>query len=88
MANNVRLVGDNFSKIFKRTSIGVQNYILMGNQKKITRKDKSFVKVAQTLAMAAVYCSDKSNIKAIATLTYTGSTQLWKSRIESKIPIY
>ncbi len=55
---------------------------------KITRKEKSFVKVDQTIAMAAVYCSDKSNIKAIATLTETGSTPLWMSRIESKIPIY
>tara|TARA_Y100000748_G_scaffold103179_1_gene86007 strand:- start:249 stop:851 length:603 start_codon:yes stop_codon:yes gene_type:complete len=55
---------------------------------KITRKDKSFVKVDQTIAMAAVYCSDKSNIKAIATLTETGSTPLWMSRIESTIPIY
>ena len=55
---------------------------------KITRKEKSFVKVDQTIAMAAVYCADKSNIKAIATLTETGSTPLWMSRIESTIPIY
>ena len=55
---------------------------------KITRKDKSFVKTDQTIAMAAVYCADKSNIKAIATLTETGSTPLWMSRIESTIPIY
>ena len=55
---------------------------------KITRKDKSFVKVDQTIAMAAVYCSGKSNIRAIATLTETGSTPLWMSRIESTIPIY
>ena len=55
---------------------------------KITRKEKSFVKVDQTIAMAAVYCADKSKIKAIATLTETGSTPLWMSRIESTIPIY
>jgi len=55
---------------------------------KITRTEKSFVKTDQTIAMAAVYCSGKSNIKAIAALTETGSTPLWMSRIESKIPIY
>ena len=55
---------------------------------KITRTEKDFVKTDQTIAMAAVYCSGKSNIKAIAALTETGSTPLWMSRIESKIPIY
>ena len=55
---------------------------------KITRIEKSFRKVDQTIAMAAVYCAGKSNIKAIATLTETGSTPLWMSRIESTIPIY
>ena len=55
---------------------------------KITRNEKSFRKVDQTIAMAAVYCAGKSNIKAIATLTETGSTPLWMSRIESTIPIY
>jgi pyruvate kinase len=55
---------------------------------KITRTETSFRKVDQTIAMAAVYCAGKSNIKAIATLTETGSTPLWMSRIESTIPIY
>ena len=55
---------------------------------KITRNEKTFVKTDQTIAMAAVYCSGKSNIKAIAALTETGSTPLWMSRIESTIPIY
>ena len=55
---------------------------------KINRAETSFRKVDQTIAMAAVYCAGKSNIKAIATLTETGSTPLWMSRIESTIPIY
>jgi len=55
---------------------------------KINRTETSFRKVDQTIAMAAVYCAGKSNIKAIATLTETGSTPLWMSRIESTIPIY
>ncbi|MFL2568470.1 MAG: pyruvate kinase [Gammaproteobacteria bacterium] len=55
---------------------------------KITRLEESFRKVDQTIAMAAVYCAGKSNIRAIATLTETGSTPLWMSRIESTIPIY
>jgi pyruvate kinase len=55
---------------------------------KINRTETNFRKVDQTIAMAAVYCAGKSNIKAIATLTETGSTPLWMSRIESTIPIY
>ncbi len=55
---------------------------------KIDRKEQSFVSVDQMIAMSAVYGAQKSNIKAIAALTETGSTPLWMSRIQSTIPIY
>jgi pyruvate kinase len=54
----------------------------------IARKQDNFKTVDQTIALTAVYGASKSNIKAIAALTETGSTPLWMSRIQSMIPIY
>lgn len=54
----------------------------------LIRQEKEFMSVDQIIAMAAVYSAGKSNIKAIAALTETGSTPLWMSRIQSTIPIY
>ena len=54
----------------------------------IARKQDNFKTVDQTIALAAVHSASKSNIKAIAALTETGSTPLWMSRIQSMIPIY
>ena len=53
-----------------------------------TNSGDSFHKIDQIIAMSAVYGADKSNVKAIAALTETGSTPLWMSRIQSSIPIY
>ncbi|MAQ72917.1 MAG: pyruvate kinase [Gammaproteobacteria bacterium] len=55
---------------------------------KTTNSGDSFHKIDQIIAMSAVYGADKSNVKAIAALTETGSTPLWMSRIQSLIPIY
>ena len=55
---------------------------------KIADSGDRFNKVDQIIAMAAVYGADRSNVKAIAALTETGSTPLWMSRIQSSIPIY
>lgn len=55
---------------------------------KIGDKGDIFNKIDQIIAMAAVYGADRSNVKAIAALTETGSTPLWMSRIQSSIPIY
>ena len=55
---------------------------------KIGDKGEIFNKIDQIIAMAAVYGADRSNVKAIAALTETGSTPLWMSRIQSSIPIY
>ena len=55
---------------------------------KISNSGDRFHKVDQIIAMTAVYGADKSNVKAIAALTETGSTPLWMSRIQSSIPIY
>ncbi|MEC9206254.1 MAG: pyruvate kinase [Pseudomonadota bacterium] len=55
---------------------------------KIGDSGERFDKVDQIIAMTAVYGADRSNVKAIAALTETGSTPLWMSRIQSSIPIY
>ena len=38
--------------------------------------------------MATMYTANHFNVRAIATLTESGSTSLWMSRISSGIPIY
>jgi len=47
-----------------------------------------FYKVDEAIAMSAMYMANHLEVKAIATLTETGSTPLWMSRISSGIPIF
>ena len=47
-----------------------------------------FDHVDEAIAMAAMYTANHLNVKAIASLTESGSTPLWMSRISSGIPIY
>ena len=44
--------------------------------------------VEQVIALSAVYSAKLTKVIAIAALTETGSTALWMSRVQSKIPIY
>ncbi len=44
--------------------------------------------VDEAIAMATMYTANHLNVKAIASLTESGSTPLWMSRISSGIPIY
>lgn len=50
--------------------------------------DSRFGRVDQAIAMAAMYLANHLDVAAIATLTESGSTALWMSRISSEIPIY
>ncbi len=52
------------------------------------RLDDTFMRVDEAIAMAAMYTANHLNVRAIATLTESGSTSLWMSRISSSIPIY
>ena len=52
------------------------------------RIDDTFDRVDEAIAMAAMYTANHLNVRAIATLTESGSTSLWMSRISSGIPIY
>jgi pyruvate kinase len=52
------------------------------------RLDDTFNQVDEAIAMAAMYTANHLDVRAIATLTESGSTSLWMSRISSAIPIY
>jgi len=53
------------------------------------RMDSQFGRIDEAIAMATMYTANHLlKIKAIATLTESGSTPLWMSRIHSGIPIF
>ncbi|NJA07574.1 pyruvate kinase [Methylococcaceae bacterium WWC4] len=52
------------------------------------RMTDSFDHVDEAIAMSAMYMANHTKISGIASLTETGSTPLWMSRISSGIPIY
>ncbi|MDR1057873.1 MAG: pyruvate kinase [Coxiellaceae bacterium] len=47
-----------------------------------------YTRADETIAVAAVYVANHLQIKAIVSLTETGMTALWISRVRSGIPIY
>jgi pyruvate kinase len=52
------------------------------------RLDTTFKAVDEAIAMATMYTANHLGVRAIASLTESGSTALWMSRISSGIPIY
>ena len=52
------------------------------------RIDTTFKRIDEAIAMAAMYTANHLGVKAIASLTESGATPLWMSRISSGIPIY
>ncbi len=52
------------------------------------RLDTTFEAVDEAIAMATMYTANHLHVRAIASLTESGSTALWMSRISSGIPIY
>lgn len=48
----------------------------------------AFTHIDEAIAMAAMYSANHLNVKAIASMTESGATTLWMSRISSSIPIY
>jgi pyruvate kinase len=47
-----------------------------------------FTRIDQSIAMAALFSAFHMKVTAIATLTQSGSTSLWMSRLNSGVPIY
>jgi pyruvate kinase len=52
------------------------------------RLNTTFKGVDEAIAMASMYTANHLGVRAIASLTESGSTALWMSRISSGIPIY
>jgi len=52
------------------------------------RMDTRFERTDEAIAMATMYVANHLDVRAIASLTESGSTPLWMSRISSGIPIY
>jgi pyruvate kinase len=52
------------------------------------RLECQFDRVDEAISMATMYTANHLNIKAIVSLTESGATPLWMSRIHSRIPIY
>jgi pyruvate kinase len=50
--------------------------------------DRVFTRIDQSIAMAALFAASHLHVKAIASLTESGSTALWMSRLNVGIPIY
>jgi pyruvate kinase len=50
--------------------------------------DRIFTRVDQSIAMAALFTAHHLKVKCIASLTQSGSTALWMSRLNSGVPIY
>ena len=51
------------------------------------RLNKTFTYIDETIAMSAMYAANHIGAKVIATLTESGKTAMWMSRISSDIPI-
>jgi pyruvate kinase len=50
--------------------------------------DRSFTRIDQSIAMAALFAAYHLDVKAVAALTTTGSTTLWMSRLNCGLPIF
>jgi len=50
--------------------------------------NRVFTRVDQSIAMAGLFTAFHLRVKAIATLTESGSTALWMSRLNCGVPIY
>lgn len=52
------------------------------------RMESKFKRIDEAIAMATMYSANHLPVRAIASLTESGSTALWMSRISSGVPVY
>lgn len=52
------------------------------------RLNSQFLRIDESIAMSAMYLANHSNVTGIVTLTESGATALWMSRISSGLPIF
>jgi len=69
-----------------RTALAAEKH--PDTQNSLHRINSTFKNVDEAIAMATMYTANHLDIKAIVSLTESGTTPLWMSRIRSSIPIY
>lgn len=77
---------DKVIKAMSRICLGAEQHPVTQTSKH--RLERTFNSVDEAIAMATMYSANHLNIKAIISLTESGATPLWMSRIRSRIPIY
>ena len=71
-----------------QVTLGAEKYQFERGTRARERVDVTFTATDEAIAMAVMYTANHMDVKAIVTLTESGSTALWMSRIRSDIPIY
>jgi len=71
-----------------QVALGAEKYQFERGVRTRERVDGTFVGTDEAIAMAVMFTANHMDVKAIVSLTESGSTPLWMSRIRSDIPIY
>lgn len=69
-----------------RVALDAEKEYFVNTAKRFT--DDAFSKTDESIAMAALYTAQHLQVKAIATLTQSGTTAQWLSRPDNVVPIY
>lgn len=90
----VMLSGETAAGKYPDKVVEAMDRVCLGaEQQRVTRRSQHrinthFEKIDEAIAMSAMYAGNHLGVKAIATMTESGSTPLWMSRISSGIPIF
>ncbi|MGB1557641.1 MAG: pyruvate kinase [Oceanococcaceae bacterium] len=57
-------------------------------QRAVAQLDSHFARIDEAIAMAAVYTARHTQARAIISLTESGMTAVWMSRMDTRIPVY
>ncbi len=69
-----------------RTCLGVEKHPVATTAKYV--RDKHFSRVDEAIAVATMYTANHLKITAIISLTESGATPLWMSRVRTGIPVF
>jgi pyruvate kinase len=71
-----------------QVAVGAEKYQFERGVRARERVDGTFAGTDEAIAMAVMFTANHMDVKAIVSLTESGSTPLWMSRIRTDIPIY